>query len=240
MDKEEHQKYYNDKGVELPSCTQIVSLLNKPELVGWANYMGFQRVDTKKLLNDKARYGTYCHKLAECYFRDGLLTAKTNADYIPKEEYRHLIYKFRVIDLFFQKHMVRSLRNEFQVTGSSYGGTMDMVCYDECDDCLIIFDFKTSKRIYNSHWIQLMGYAGLLEEVYQLPVKKVGVILLSEPMDSKKLITMELTENLEREKKIFYHLTKIYHCLHPTKGEVKCNNQNYKYTQEKPCITNAL
>ena len=48
--QDEHVKYYNGNGVEVPSCTNVVKLLNKPELIGWANYMGFKRINTSKFL----------------------------------------------------------------------------------------------------------------------------------------------------------------------------------------------
>ena len=44
--QDEHRKYFNKDGKEVPSCTTIIKMLNKPELVKWANYMGFKKIDT--------------------------------------------------------------------------------------------------------------------------------------------------------------------------------------------------
>ena len=189
MENKEHRKYYHD-GKEIPSCTSIVKLLDKPELVNWANYMGFKKINTKALLEEKASYGTYCHSLFECYFSDGLLSANTNDDIISKEEYRMIIYKFRMIELYFKKLGIEVLNMELAIEGSTYGGTLDLLCYNRPKDCLMVFDLKTSKEVYQSHWIQIMGYTQLIEEKYGLKVEEIGVILLSKPLKSSELINI--------------------------------------------------
>lgn len=211
--EEEHRKYFNKQGKEIPSCTTIVGLLGKPELVNWANYMGFKKINTKELLEEKATYGTYCHKLFEHYFSNGLMSAKTNDTFLSKDEYRLIIYKFRMVELYFEKLRIRVINQEMPLEGDTYGGTLDMLCYNEKEDCLMIFDLKTSKRVYQSHWIQLMGYVQLLEEIYELPVKYVGVILLSEDLRSPKLVNINKTKDMWRELTIFNKLRDIYYYL---------------------------
>lgn len=217
---EEHLKYYSD-GIEIPSCTQIVGLLDKPGLSNWANYMGFKRINTSKYLEEKAEYGTYCHKLAEVYFTDGLISANTNSNFLSKDEYRDMIYKFKMLDLYFEKYKIKCLNNEFRLQGNTYGGTLDMICYDGLNDQLTILDFKTSKELYQSHWIQLMGYAQLVEEIYNIPVGKVGVILLSQEYTSKNLINIKDTKSLWRELNIFNKLKDIYYFINKTEDEIK-------------------
>lgn len=212
MKEDEHRKYYNGD-VEIPSCTTIVSLLNKPELVKWANYMGFKRINTSALLEEKAEYGTYCHKQFECYFSDGLMTAKSNTNFLPKEEYREIMYKLKIIDLYFKKLGIEVISMELPLEGKSYGGTLDMLCYNRDKDCLMIFDLKTSKQVYQSHWIQIMGYCQLLEEIYNLPVKEIGVILLSKSLDSPELINIKTTAECWRELEIFNRLRDVYYFL---------------------------
>lgn len=212
-DKNEHRKYYNTIGKETPSCTTIVSLLNKPELVNWANYMGFKRINTKELLEEKAKYGTFCHKQFECYFSDGLITAETNSSFLPKEEYREMIYKFRLIELYFDKLGIEVIATEFPIEGETYGGTLDMLCYNRHDDSLMVFDLKTSKQIYRSHWVQVMGYCQLLKEKYDFDVKEVGIILLSKPLRSPELITIKSTKECWRELEVFNRLKDIYYFL---------------------------
>ena len=208
----EHRKYYNGN-TEIPSCTTIVSLLGKPELVKWANYMGFKHVNTTSLLEEKAKYGTYCHKQFECYFTDGLMCANSNTEVLTKAEYREIVYKFKIVDLYFKKLGIEVLANELAIEGETYGGTLDMICYNRTTDSLMIFDLKTSKQLYQSHWIQLMGYVQLVEEKYGLPVSEVGIILLSKPLKSPELINIRRTKECWREKEIFNKLRDVYYFL---------------------------
>lgn len=211
--KDEHRKYYNKSGDEVPSCTTIVKLLDKPELVKWANYMGFKRINTTKLLESKAEYGTYCHKQVESYFNDGLISAKSNSDFLSSVEYRDVIYKIKIIDLYFQKLGIEVIRTELPIEGNEYGGTLDMLCYNRTKDCLMVFDVKTSKQVYQSHWVQIMGYCQLLEEKYNLHVDEIGVLLLSKPINSPELINIKPTKDCWREMYVFNALKELYYYL---------------------------
>lgn len=218
--EDEHIKYYHN-GKEIPSCTTIVGMLNKPELIGWANYMGFKNVDTKVFVEGRAKFGTYCHKLFEVYFNNGLLTANTNSTVIDKQEHREIVYRIRVVDLWFKKMHIRPIRTELPMEGSMYGGTLDLLCYNEDKDELMIFDVKTSKSVRQTHWIQLMGYVQLLQEVYKLPVKEVGVILLSKPLNSPELINIREVKDCWREASVFNKLKDAYYILNEPEEVVK-------------------
>lgn len=219
-DKEEHRKYYHN-GIEVPSCTTIIGMLNKPELVGWANHMGFKQIDTRDFVQERARYGTYCHKVFEVYFSSGILSAECNGDEVTREQHRDIVYHARVVELWFEKLHIRPIRVELPLEGSTYGGTLDMLCYNEEKDCLMIFDIKTSKAIRQTHWIQLMGYVQLLKEVYDLPVEEVGIILLSKPINSPELITIKTTKECWREASIFNKLKDVYYILNSPDEIVK-------------------
>lgn len=224
-EKDEHRKYYYD-GVEVPSCTTIVKLLDKPELVNWANYMGFKRIKTSELLEEKAERGTYCHKLFEVYFNDGFLSANSNDKFLSKKEYREVIYKLKIVDLFFIKMGIKVLRTELPLEGKSYGGTLDILCYNTKKNKLMVLDLKTSKKVYQSHWIQTMGYCQLLEEIYGLHVDEVGIILLSEPYDSPNLVNIKTTEECWRELAIFNKLKDIYYFLNESKEIIDMKVEN--------------
>ena len=210
--EDDHRKYYHD-GREIPSCTTIVGMLGKPELVKWANYMGFKKIDTTAFLEDKASKGTFCHKLFEAYFTDGSVTANSNSEFLQKQEFREIIYRFHIVDLYFQKLGIRIINNELAMEGSTYGGTLDLLAYNEQKDCLMIFDLKTSKAVYQSHWIQLMGYVQLVEEIYGLPVGEIGVILPAKPLRSPELINIRTTKGCWRELAVFNKLRDAYYIL---------------------------
>ena len=211
MDKnQEHTKYYNGNGVEVPSCTSVVKLLNKPELVGWANYMGFRRINTTRFLQQKAEYGTYCHQLAE-YYLNGIMLANEEVPlYIDQETHLSILSKLEAIGNQFNESGIVILGMELQMHGARCGGTLDLLAHLPSKNRLILLDFKTSKSVYDSHLIQLGGYSLLLEETLGLSVTDVGIILLSkEPSDENFINLLNREENRVNEK-IFEKLLDIY------------------------------
>ena len=210
--QDEHRKYYHD-GEEIPSCTEIVKLLDKPELVGWANYMGFKRINSRAYLEEKAAFGTHCHKLFEIYFsKGGVLYTKGCDDFLDRHHYDAIMYRFEVLKMAFEESGIEVIDLEIPLEGSTYGGTLDILVYDRPNDCLMILDLKTSKNVYNSHWMQLMGYAQLIEEVYHLPVKAVGIILLQR-VTADGMLNIRATEDCQKELAIFNKLRDIYYLL---------------------------
>ena len=59
-----HEDYFY-KDNKVPSVTEIIKLLNKPELIDWANYMGMKKVKVSKYVDRAAAVGTYVHYLIE-------------------------------------------------------------------------------------------------------------------------------------------------------------------------------
>lgn len=214
-----HRKYYYN-GKEVPSCTTIVKLLDKPELVSWANRMGFKRINTKALLEEKASYGTHCHSLFEYYFMGGIISAKGADDVLSADERRLIIYKFRMIELYFEKLGIEVLNMELAMEGHLHGGTLDMIAYNRQKDTLMVFDLKTSKEAYQSHWIQLMGYVDLVEEIYHLKVDEIGVILLSKDLRSPELVNIRTVKDCWREQYIFKSLRDIYYFLNSSEDDI--------------------
>lgn len=214
-----HRRYYHN-GKEIPSCTTIVKLLDKPELVSWANRMGFKRINTKALLEEKASYGTHCHSLFEYYFMGGVISAKGADDVLSADERRLIIYKFRMIELYFEKLGIEVLNMELAMEGCLHGGTLDMIAYNRQKDTLMVFDLKTSKESYQSHWIQLMGYVELVEEIYHLNVSEVGVILLSKDLRSPELVNIRTVKDCWRERYIFKSLRDIYYFLNSSEDDI--------------------
>ena len=210
MDKQnEHVRYYNKQGKEVPSCTNIVKLLNKPELVGWANYMGFKRINTTRFLQQKAEYGTYCHDLAEQYLQ-GIILNNDTSNKLNCEDRSLVISRLRMLGDKFNEAGMNILGMELEMHGSKYGGTLDLLTHIPSKNRLILLDFKTSKSVYDSHLIQLGGYSLLLEELYGLTVTDVGVILLSKNPTDKEFVNLLSREDNKVNEKIFQKLLDIY------------------------------
>lgn len=221
---DEHRRYYHD-GKEIPSCTEIIKLLNKPELVGWANHMGFRRINTKTYLEEKAAFGTHCHKLFELYFsKTGFLYTKGHDDFLDKNHYDMVMYRFKILELFFERVGIEVVNLELPIEGSTYGGTLDMLVYNRKEDHLMILDLKTSKNVYDSHWMQLMGYAQLLKEVYDLPVEYVGIILLQR-VNIDGMMNIRKTSDCQKELAIFNKLRDIYYLMNYNETEGGTTNE---------------
>ena len=59
----DHTVYRNRDGKEIPSVTTVLKLLNKPALIGWANYLGFKRTRVTDVLLESANIGTDFHAM---------------------------------------------------------------------------------------------------------------------------------------------------------------------------------
>lgn len=212
--KSEHTKYYNSNGKEVPSCTNIVKLLNKPELVGWANYMGFRKIDVSKFLNEKAQYGTNCHIIAESYMTGIVLKEPDISHNMSQFEYDELLGKLIKLQNAFNSLNIQTVFTEMELHGARFGGTLDLLCRNTITGSYTLFDYKTSKNVYDSHLIQLAGYSMLLEELYGISVDHIGIILLSKNFEDDNFINIiKRTDNVKNEK-IFNKLLEIYWIQH--------------------------
>lgn len=210
----EHTKYYNSYGTQVPSCTTVVKLLDKPELVGWANYMGFRRINTTKFLEKKALYGTCCHELAEQYLQGIVLK---NTDFVDgifeMNDRSEMLSKLEKFGNKLNEVGANILGMELEMHGQHFGGTLDLLVHIPSKNRLVLLDFKTSKNVYNSHLIQLGGYCILLKELYGLDVTDIGIVLLSRnPEDSDFINLIQRSDNSVNEK-IFMKLLDIYWLL---------------------------
>lgn len=182
-----HSIYYNSTGIEVPSVTTILKVVNKPDLVSWAHYMGKIRMDIDKILDSSAKFGTHVHEYIEHY-----LSGKY---YIPIDEELNVDRFKRTINNF-KWFMKESPLNPFAMecshSNERYGGTFDF--YGEVDDRKILIDFKTSKRVYDTHLLQLGGYYGLVKDVYD--IECAGILIVNEKKCELKTITLDFLKVL--------------------------------------------
>lgn len=157
LDEKNHQ-YYNDKNEPIPSVTQVISILNKKGLVKWANILGFKKISAEKLVNEKAMIGSLLHDRISKFFK--------------KEEYQpHLSEEINAqVDVlysrFLQWYEIATplvILSEENYINEFYGGTIDLLC--KIQDKTYLIDFKTSKKIHSSQFVQLGGYLTLIEEL---------------------------------------------------------------------------
>ena len=221
-----HRVYYNQNGIEVPSVTNIISLLQKPGLDVWANWMGLvRRVNVTEYVEEKARFGTYCHDLFEQFFMGFLSTGSLDYSLMTEREFYQILAKFSYIKEQFRQHDIEVVNMELGLDGKRYGGTLDLLTVSKYLGRTILFDLKTSKSIYPGHKIQLAGYSLLLEEVLNISVTDVGIILLSKPIGTD-IINIIPREKNKHNEEIFEKLVDIYYLQKEggTKNGIEENN----------------
>lgn len=170
----EHSNYYYNDAI-IPSVTEVIGLLNKPELVVWANNIGKHGIDSTQYTNDAAKLGTIVHFILERCIKNKL---------IPLEDYYQLSSKKQIkvdncINAFKEwkkEYKPNFIHSEFSIQNNRVGGTIDLIC--NIDNDITIVDFKTSKKAYPTYFIQLAGYNYLLRTVKNIKTKKVGILVL--------------------------------------------------------------
>ena len=177
----DHAVYINKLGTEVPSATTILKILNKPQLVKWANYLGFKHMNVDSVLNESASLGTLVHRLINSllsnkliiYINDGTISNALLYSYINR------------FKMWLKTHTVEPILLEQKITSDKFGGTIDF--YGSIDGKLTVLDFKTSKKIRLSMFFQLALYVILLEELgYE--VEQVGILLVNPINKDEKYI----------------------------------------------------
>lgn len=184
-----HSIYKNKDGIEVPSVTTIVKLLNKPALQKWANYLGFKRQKVDDVLNEKAELGTMFHEAVECCLMGYY--------YIPiAEEYMintMKVYLGHFLD-FKRQHIIEPEFMEKHMTSTNFGGTCDF--YGNYDGKKTIIDFKTSKQPYSSMFLQLAAYVIMIEDMGK-EVEQVMILCCNTKVTTKILSRKELNPYIE-------------------------------------------
>lgn len=208
----DHSTYINDKNIEVPSVTTILKLLNKPHIATWANNLGWKRQNYKKVLEDKANRGTLVHEVCHEYlFNEG-----TKFD-IPVNKLSYVKNNLLTFKNFLETHNLNPIWGEKSFSSDKYGGTVDLYC--ELEGKKTIIDFKTSKKFYSSHFIQLGAYIQLLE-TFDYGVEQVGILIIHENdwdlklLDRNDMVTyIDLFNKLSDMFYIVYELNNEWHDL---------------------------
>lgn len=214
--KNEHKKYYNSQGIEVPSVTTILKIVNN-NLDSWANYMGMKGIDSKEYANKRADYGTYIHSICEKFFNYEL--PKNHEDfelderYLNRNQYISLYEKLTILRDMLRRNGYEYYASELSITEDKFGGTIDLVFYNEIDDEYIILDFKTSKKVYSKYFIQLAGYTMLFRMKYGYNIKGTGIVLIDKPINDREFLTMRSIDKNEYNVHIFTSLLNIYYSM---------------------------
>ncbi len=191
MQFSKHAQYVNKNGDEVPSVTTVLKILNKPAISKWANFMGFKRIRIKDVLEKSSVIGTTVHQAIECFLMKKYLIFIPSI-YIDKPLL--MMYMDKFIS-WYKAHEIKPIFMERKFISNEYGGTVDF--YGEVDGKKTILDFKTSKNIYSSMFLQLGAYCKMLEE-NNLEVQQVGIVIVNDNKCYSKFLTREeLTPYIE-------------------------------------------
>lgn len=173
-----HTSYIAADGEFLPGSTTILGVLAKPFLVGWANKLGRQGIDSYKFTEEAAAIGNLAHYLVECDLKKKTPDLK---DYTPAQIER-ATFSYENFKAWRREHDLRPILIEGQLVSDEYryGGTVDF--YGYVDGALTLIDFKTSAAVYLEHRAQAVSYGKLLIDSGH-PVKKIIVIRLGRGAD---------------------------------------------------------
>jgi len=198
-----HIIYKLGDGVRVPGVTTVLSILNKPALVKWANNLGLQGIDSSKYRDEMADIGTLAHKMILDYFNN----AETDtADYSESQ-----------IDLsencllsfweWAKGHKIEVIMAEAQLvsSGYGYGGTID--CFCKLDGVPTLLDFKTGKAIYPEMFYQLAAYKELLVESLDV-VDSCRILRIGR--DENEGFEERLVTDTSKHFEIFKHCLAIY------------------------------
>lgn len=197
-----HSVYINNENEEVPSVTTILKILNKPFLSKWANILGFKREKIEDVLEKSSILGTQVHKIIECYLLKKYYIYADIEDKITKND---IIKHFNCFVNWTKNHNIDPIFMEKKFCSKLFGGTVDF--YGNVDGKLTILDFKTSKKLYPTMFLQLGAYTYMLEEKGYV-VEKVAIVIVN----SDKCFHKEIErEKIQKYIDVFLMLANLFH-----------------------------
>lgn len=155
-----HTRYYAADGKRIPGVTTVLGELAKPQLVGWANRLGLQGIDSNKYSDEAKLIGTLAHHLIQHQFSGETPdTSDFSANQIARAN--NAVAAFRA---WLKGKKLEPILIEAQFVSEEFrfGGTVD--CLGWLDGTMTLIDYKTSSGIYEDHVFQVGGYWRLLVE----------------------------------------------------------------------------
>lgn len=213
-----HIVYKMKDGTRVPGTTTITGLLNKPQLVSWANKLGLEGIDSSKYVDEAAAIGTLAHAMVQAHLQ------KEEIDYDQYSKLQIDLAENSLISFFEWKkrHEIEVFRVENKVDGRyqeeiyvekqmvsdkmKYGGTID--CYCLLDGVPTLLDFKTGKAVYDEYFVQLAAYAELLRE-NGLPVRECRILRIGR--DETEGFEERTVKDTEKYFEIFKNLLNVYY-----------------------------
>ena len=208
MKKNRPHTIYKVAGKRVPGTTTITGMMAKPALIGWANKMGLQGIDTRSYVDEKADIGHCAHYMIECMLKGD---EPDLSEYAPVAVDQAKYGYNRFIEWLTRQQQFQFIASEMQLVSAEhrFGGTADIYC--KLGDLYTLIDIKTSESgIYPDMLHQVSAYVMLLREnehpVDQAIVARVGRTEDAGPAQEERLEE----EQISKYWQIFLHCRAIY------------------------------
>jgi hypothetical protein len=237
----------------MPGVTGILGILDKPALVWWGMRVGLRaahhlaqegydlstfsadpQIPGKNDVGDWERL-TKELKLTTNHVRDAA-GARGNVAHAGAEEWikRQVPFDlstasgeakgyYQSAAAFFIEVDAEWLASEVMVWSLKrwYAGTFDLLA--RVNGKLVLLDLKTSKDVYDTHWLQLCAYEGARRELKLDPVEGIGVIHLTPDgkFDPETQLPMIWGDEIDASIKEFYAIKSAYDALEARKARQK-------------------
>lgn len=198
--KETGHVYINANGMQVPGVTTVLGMLNKPSLLNWANWLGTKHINVDAFLERRAEIGTDFHAMVEKYMKGKV---------VGGEHYVEAVELFNRFKTWAKCHYYKVYQAETTLVGETFAGTIDAI--GEVDGAFCVVDYKTSKDIHRSQFIQLAGYGLLIKEL--LPetydrIQSFGIVSMRSTKQSSRFMAKKDVE--EKFMPVFKDLLRLY------------------------------
>jgi hypothetical protein len=211
-----HPSYFSADGTKLPSVTTVLSIINKPYLVKWANKLGLQGTNIEEYNRGITGIGTLTHARIQAFLEEVPIDDSGYTD----REINISLACFNGFMKWYNSHSVKRILTEKSLVSEKhkFGGTIDAFLL--VDDVPTIIDFKTSNQISQEYYSQLSAYDILLKESDYNPEK---AAILRLPKIDPEMTSIEPTfeyvektiDELQNHREIFIKALDLYKAINP-------------------------
>lgn len=198
----QHTVYKLANGKRVCGATTITGLLNKPQVLAWANRIGLEGIEMNAYKDDLANVGTLAHAMIIGHLTGNAVdTDEFSKNDIDRAENAMLSFleweKSNKVNVIMAEEPLVSETHQF-------GGTPDV--YGVINGKKVLIDIKTGSGLYPDYLLQVTAYKMLLNE-HGHQVDK-AILLRVGREESEGFETKELT-HFEPYERIFKNLLEI-------------------------------
>ncbi len=195
-----HTPYVLD-GEEIPSVTEVLSVISKPFLYRWYAKNGW--AECERIKREAGDIGTRFHDAVEKYLQGESIDLSDR----PREQ-----EMFRQFQNWKETNQVEPIELERKVVSRThrFHGTFDAIIRFGPDGKLQMGDWKTSSSISDDYGCQLAAYAAAYAEETGIEITDGIIVRIDKKADAKKLIEVREFKNLPRYYKAFLDILSVW------------------------------